>query len=285
MAQRLIATLALSFLSVVVLAGPANRFDAVQMRASHVAGSIHMLEGAGGNIGVSIGDDGTLIIDDQFAPLADKIQTALGKLGGDKPRVILNTHYHDDHTGSNAHFGRDGIIVAHDNVRARLLPSAPREALPVVTYAELVNVHFNGESIELIHLPQGHTDGDTAVWFATSNVIHMGDQLFNGAFPYVDVPAGGSVMGYVDNLKKVRAMINESTRVIPGHGPLGSRADIDRAIDVISKTRDIVVEHLSAGTIDQLKAEGFGDWQSWGEGFIPAGRWIDIIVESEAAER
>lgn len=285
MTQRLFALVAL-FVIAPAAAGPANQFDAVEMRATHVAGSIHMLEGAGGNIGVSIGDDGTLIIDDQFAPLAGKIQAALDDLGGDKPRLILNTHYHGDHTGSNAHFGRDGVIVAHDNVRARLLPSAPREALPVVTYADLINVHFNGESIDLIHLPQGHTDGDTVVWFEASNVIHMGDHLFNGAFPYVDVPGGGSVTGFVSNLMRVHAMINDETQVIPGHGPLGNRADIERAVEVITKTRTIVLDHLANGTVDELKAEGFGaEYESWGRGFIGQDRWIDIVIESQLADR
>jgi glyoxylase-like metal-dependent hydrolase (beta-lactamase superfamily II) len=156
-------------------------FSGVQIKATKVAGNVYMLEGAGGNIGVSAGEDGILIVDDQFAPLADKIRVALKEINPSSLRFVLNTHYHGDHTGGNAQFGRESTIVAHDNVRRRLaseqtvlgqkIPASPKEALPVVTYAQSVSIHFNGEEIKVMHLPTGHTDGDSAILFTAANVV------------------------------------------------------------------------------------------------------------------
>jgi cyclase len=199
----------------------ADRFAGVEVETQTVSGSVHMLTGSGGNIGVSIGSDGTLIIDDQFAPLAEKIQNALTKLGGDRPRLILNTHFHGDHTGSNPSFGSSGAIIAHDNVRVRLATQdgfAP-SGLPVVTFAQQLTVHFNGDELALIHLPNGHTDGDSVVWFKQANVIHMGDHFFNGAFPYIDIGSGGSVSGVIRNLEQVIQTVPADIKIIPGHGP------------------------------------------------------------------
>ena len=180
-----------------------DRFANVTIQTVPVAGNISMLIGSGGNIGVSAGEDGILIIDDQYAPLAGRIRAALADLGSDTPKFILNTHFHGDHTGSNANFGATGIIVAHENVRGRLraMDSEP-PALPVVTYDDDVTIHFNGEDITLIHMPAGHTDTDSVVMFSESNVIHMGDHFFNGAFPFVDLANGGTVQGYLFNLEK-----------------------------------------------------------------------------------
>ena len=162
-----------------------NRFDNVEIKATHVAKAVHMLEGAGGNIGVSVGEDGVLMIDDQFAPLAEKIRTAIGKISDRPIRLLLNTHHHGDHTGGNAEFGKTSTIIAHRNVRKRLAAgkNTPRSALPVVTYEKTVSLHFNGEDIEILHLPAGHTDGDSVIFFKGSKVVHMGDHFFNGRFP------------------------------------------------------------------------------------------------------
>ncbi len=262
-------------------AGPADRFADVEVSAEPVNGSVYMLTGAGGNIGVSVGEDGTLIIDDQYAPLADRIQAALNGLGGGKPKLILNTHVHGDHTGGNAHFGSAGTIIAHDNVRIRLLEGDPaRTALPLVTYAERVNVHFNDESIELIHLPSGHTDGDSVVWFRTANVIHMGDHLFVDRFPFVDTDSGGTVSGFIRNLATTLDMVPDDVHVIPGHGPLTDKDAIRRSLTMIRATRNIVAEALARDLpVASIIEQGLGDeWASYGTGFIDEERWIRILL-------
>jgi glyoxylase-like metal-dependent hydrolase (beta-lactamase superfamily II) len=221
-------------LALVAGAAPAQQdFSKVEMKATHVAGGIHMLEGSGGNIGVSVGRDGILIVDDQFAPLADKIRAALQKLGEGKLRFILNTHWHGDHTGGNAVFGPEAPIIAHANVRRRLesgmdapgrqVPPAPREALPVVTFDHSLSIHFNDEEIRAIHFAHGHTDGDSVIVFTKSNVVHMGDHFFNGKFPFVDLASGGDVEGYARNVEAVIKQVPADAKVIPGHGPLARR--------------------------------------------------------------
>src|SRR5262245_14431624 len=179
-------------------------FSKVEVKASHVAGAVHMLTGAGGNIGVSVGPDGILIVDDQFAPLAEKIRAALKTLGEGKLRFVLNTHWHGDHTGGNVAFGPEAPVLAHTNVRKRLeegsekprpTPPAPKEALPIITFDESLSVHFNGEEIKVLHYPHGHTDGDSVIFFTKSNVVHLGDDFFAGRFPFVDLERGGGAEG------------------------------------------------------------------------------------------
>ncbi len=257
-----------------------DRFAAVEIKPTHVSGAIHMLEGAGGNIGLSIGDDGTLIVDDQYAPLGDKIQTAIKKLGGDKPRLVLNTHFHGDHTGSNPQFGRTGTIVAHDNVRVRLLSTEnfPRSGLPLVTYDDGATVHFNDDTIALIHLPNGHTDGDSAVWFKNSNVVHMGDHFFNGRFPFVDVGSGGSIDGFIANVENVLALVPDDIKIIPGHGALASKVDLRTTIDAVKASSATVRAGLSNGDEPaDIAAKLDQDYPGWGSGFINASRWVAII--------
>ena len=257
----------------------ADRFAGVEVKAQLVSGSVNMLTGAGGNIGVSIGADGTLIIDDQFAPLAEKIQNALTQLGGDRPRLILNTHFHGDHTGSNPNFGSSGAIIAHDNVRVRLANQdgfAPR-GLPVVTFAQQLTVHFNGDELAVIHLPNGHTDGDSVVWFKQANVIHMGDHFFNGAFPYIDIGSGGSVSGVIRNLEQVIQMVPADIKIIPGHGPMANIADLSKSLDTIKATQKIIQQGVSAGLSDSKIEAKLSDYANWGKGFISTSRWISII--------
>ncbi|MEZ7818644.1 MAG: cyclase [Candidatus Azotimanducaceae bacterium] len=257
----------------------ADRFDSVEIKAQPVSGSVHMLTGSGGNIGVSIGTDGTLIIDDQFAPLAEKIQTALTTLGGDRPKLILNTHFHGDHTGSNPSFGNGGTIIAHDNVRVRLAgeENFAASGLPVVTYAKQLTVHFNGDELALIHLPNGHTDGDSVVWFKQANVIHMGDHFFNHAFPYIDVGSGGSVAGVIRNLEHVIQMVPANIKIIPGHGPMGTVTDLGRSLTVIKATQKIVQQGMQTGLSDSAIEEQLSSYANWGKGFINTSRWISII--------
>ena len=260
----------------------ADRFADVQISAQPVRGSVFMLTGAGGNIGVSVGADGTLIIDDQFAPLAGRIQEALDGLGGSRPKLVLNTHFHGDHTGSNAHFGRTGTIIAHDNVRVRLLDDggADRYRLPVVTYADRVNVHFNDEEIQLIHLPAGHTDGDSVVWFRTANVIHTGDLLFVDRFPYIDMDSGGSVAGFIRSLETLLQMLPDDVRVIPGHGPLTGKRALRTSMEMIRATRRIVAGRKEQGqSADQIIAAGLPEeFADFGSGFINQERWIRILL-------
>ena len=243
-----------------------------------------MLKGAGGNIGASVGPDGTLIIDNQFAPLSDKIATALTNLCGDRPRLVLNTHYHGDHTGGNSEFGRTGDIISHDNVRARLVGQGnlPGSALPVVTYADAVTIHFNGDELALIHLPQGHTDGDTMVWFKGANVLHMGYHLFNGALPYIDPGSGGTVDGYIQNLRTVISDMPADITIIPDHGPIADVATLAECLRVIEETRQTTVSGLDAGKSDVEIAEDLSAFADWGQGFVSIGRWISIIKADHA---
>jgi glyoxylase-like metal-dependent hydrolase (beta-lactamase superfamily II) len=271
-------------------------FSKVQMKATKVGGNIYMLEGAGGNIGVSAGVDGILIVDDQFAPLADKIRAALRELNPGELRFVLNTHYHGDHTGSNAAFGKEATIIAHDNVRARLaaeqtlmgnkVPPAPKEALPVITYSESVSIHFNGEEIRVIHYPNGHTDGDSVMFFTASNVVHLGDHFFANRFPFVDLDHGGSVQGLTKNIGDIIARLPADVRIIPGHGPITALDDLKRYQRMLNETTAFVRKEAAAGkTLAQLKAAGLPDeWKSWTWNFINTERWIETIYKSISKE-
>lgn len=260
-----------------------DRFANVTIETIPVAGNVSMLVGSGGNIGVSAGEDGILIIDDQFRELAGRIRTALAELGSDVPKFVLNTHFHGDHTGGNVEFGVDSIIVAHENVRSRLQDGqAPAPALPVVTYDDDVTIHFNGEDITLIHMPVGHTDTDSVVMFEGSNVIHMGDHFFNGAFPFVDLGSGGSVQGFLNNLELALSWIDDETAVIPGHGPLATKTDLLNFYNVVRDSSIAIRIMKSQGlSSDEIVAEGLGsEYESWGQGFISEQRWIETVYES-----
>jgi len=285
----------LSFIAILVFVVPAlaqQDFSKVEIRATKVSGNVYMLEGSGGNIGVSVGTDGILIVDDEFAPLADKIKAALKSLGAGKLKFILNTHWHGDHTGGNVVFGPEAPIIAQTNVRKRLaegsnvpnrnVAPAPKDALPVITFDQSVSVHFNGEEIRVIHFPKGHTDGDAVIFFTGSNVVHMGDDFFNGMFPFVDLDSGGDVDGYVKNVGEVITKLPADVKIIPGHGPLANIDDLKRFQQMLLKTTDIVRKKIAAGkTLDQIKAEGLGDeWKSWGNGFVNTDRWMTTIHRS-----
>lgn len=264
-------------------------FSAVQITATQVAGPIYMLEGSGGNIGASVGPDGILIVDDQFAPLADKIRAALKQLGEGKLQFVLNTHWHGDHTGGNAEFGREAHIIAHDNVRQRLqtrqevlgrvVEPSPKEALPVITFEESLSLHFNGEHIRAIHYPHGHTDGDSVIYFTGSNVVHMGDLFFSGKFPFVDLGSGGDVEGYTRNVASIMSKLPPDVKIIPGHGPLSTLDDLKAFHRMLIETTKIVRERIAAGkTQQQIQAEGLPkEWESWGTGFIKTDPWLELL--------
>lgn len=274
-------------------------FSKVEIKATKVAGNVYMLQGSGGNIGVSVGDDGLLIVDDQFAPLADKIRAALKGLADKKLRFILNTHWHGDHTGGNVAFGPEATIIAHDNVRKRLAteqksavfnsttPASPKEALPVITFNDSLSVHFNGEDIRAIHFPHGHTDGDSVIFFSTSNVVHLGDDFFAGRFPFVDLESGGTVEGLVKNIGELIGKIPADAKLIPGHGPISTLDDLKSYHRMLQQTTEIVRGKIAAGkTLDQIKTEGLpAEWAPWGTGFIKTDRWVETIYKSLTAKK
>lgn len=265
---------------------PANaqdRFADVKVKATAIKGSVHMLTGAGGNIGVSAGEDGVLIIDDQFAPLAEKIAAQLGELGSDKPKYVINTHYHGDHTGSNAffHSHKGATILAHENVRVRLAndEKIKPEALPTITYEDGIKIYFNGETLHVMHLAVGHTDGDSVVWFEQPNVMHTGDLFFNGRFPYIDQGAGGNVEGYMDSVKQLLAKIDDETVIIPGHGDISNKQEYSAFLAMISETFSYVKALKQDGkTLDEVKAMGLdGKWADWSWNFINEEKWITTL--------
>ena len=285
MLMKTIPTILLAWLASASLALAQPRdFANVEIKATHVAGGIYMLEGSGGNIGVSVGSDGILIVDDQFLPLAPKIEAALEKLDKGALKFVLNTHWHGDHTGGNPHFGRKASIVAHTNVRKRLADKSdtPKEALPVVTFDDSLSVHFNGEEIKVIHLPPGHTDGDSVVHFTKSGVVHMGDQFFNGRFPFIDLGSGGDVAGYVRNVETVLNKLSTGVKIIPGHGALGVREDLEKFQQALAETTGVVRKAIADGkTLEQVKAAGLPEkYKEWGTGFINTSRWLEIVYNN-----
>jgi cyclase len=265
-------------------------FSKVEIKSTLVAKNVHMLEGMGGNIGVSVGADGLLIVDDQFAELGPKIKKALGKLGKGKLKYVLNTHWHGDHTGSNPLFGKDGAsIVAHDNVRKRLItgakvgtweiPPAAPEALPVLTFNQAMSVYFNGEEIRAIHLPAGHTDGDIVIHFTGSNVFHLGDLFFNGIFPFIDIDSGGSIEGYIKDVELMIARIPADAKIIPGHGPLGTVEDLKNFHAMLLDTAGVVRQKIAAKkSLDDIKKEGLPEkYKPWSWQFIDTDKFIEIL--------
>jgi len=269
-------------------------FSKIDVKGSKVSGNIYMLQAdsGSGNIGASVGPDGVLIVDDQFAPLADKIRAALKEAGGGPLKFILNTHWHFDHVGGNKVFGPEAPIIAHTNVRKRLtteqkimgqtLPAEPKEAWPVITFDTSLSVHFNGEEIKVVHFPHGHTDSDSIVFFTGSNVVHMGDHYFANWFPFVDLENGGDVEGYTKNVAAVITQLPADVKIIPGHGPVSSLADLKAYHHMLVETTSIVRKRMVGGkSLEVVKAEGLPEaWQSFGTGFIKADQWIETIYRS-----
>jgi glyoxylase-like metal-dependent hydrolase (beta-lactamase superfamily II) len=258
-------------------------FSKVEIKATHVAGNVYMLTGAGGNIGVSVGQDGILIVDDQFAPLAPKIEAALKQLNPGKLKFVLNTHYHGDHTGGNKHFGQEAAIIAHANVRKRLggKPDDFKPELPVITFDDKLSVWFNGEEIKLAHVPPAHTDGDSVVLFTDSKVIHFGDTFFSGRFPNIDLAGGGDVRGFISNVGEWVKKVPSDTKLIPGHGPLSTVKELKEFHEMLVATSRIVEEAIAAGkTLDQIKAGGLPEqWKKWEAPTLKTERWLEILYQ------
>ncbi|MCH8020242.1 MBL fold metallo-hydrolase [candidate division KSB1 bacterium] len=263
-------------------------FTKVEVKATKVAGSVYMIAGtddmaafSGGNIGVSVGEDGVIMVDSKFAPLGDKIKAAIKEIGGDLPKYVINTHVHDDHLNGNSVFSTDGTIIAHTNIRKRLADK-PKNLWPVITFDQSLSIHMNGEEIKAIHYPKGHTDGDAIIYFTGSNVVHMGDHLFNKMFPYVDLNSGGTVQGFMANTKKTLEEIPENVKIIAGHGPLASKADLQENYRMLQETVALVTQKMKDGkSLDDIKKEGLQEeWKSWSWNFITEERWIEKIYNS-----
>jgi len=285
---RIIFTITLFLISSISV-NSQSWIDEAQITTTHVSGNVYMLQGAGGNIGVSVGDDGLLMIDDQFAQLADKIKTALSDIHKGKLQFILNTHAHRDHVSGNAVFGSEGVLIAHENVRKRIIdryendPTADmavgETGWPVITFESSLSIYFNGEKIKVIHYPKSHTDGDAVIYFEKSNVIHMGDLLFSGLFPFIDLESGGNVDEYIKNVKAILDKVPDGCMIIPGHGPLSTKKDLQIFYNMMVTTVKIIRDEMASGkTLEEIQNAGLGEeWKSWSWSFIPTATWIETV--------
>lgn len=273
---------ALAALAALALALPASAQQAsTPISAFDLGDGLSMLIGAGGNILISQGPDGTLMIDNQYDYQEAEIRKALADAGASDPRFVINTHFHGDHTGGNAAFAVAGTVFAHDNVRVRLAErDVDAAALPLITYPDQIVLHVNGQTVEAIHVPRGHTDGDTMVFFSEADVVHLGDHFFNGRFPFVDLSSGGSVDGFLSNLYWALERISEDTQIVPGHGALARQADLLATIEMITDTYEIVSRQVASGSsLDDIVQQGLpAKYADWGAGFINEERWIRTLV-------
>ena len=290
------SVLAISMVVAGVAVGQEPDWSKVEVKVVPVAGGVSMLVGQGGNIGVTTGKDGTFLIDDQFAPLLPKIRAAVKTLGDQPIRFVVNTHFHGDHTGSNALLGESGVvIVAQDNVRRRLglervdpgtkqkTPPKPPAAWPLITFADSVAFHLNGDDVDVIHVPAAHTDGDSIIRFKKANVIHMGDTFFNGNYPFIDVDSGGSIDGVIAAADRALSLSDAGTKLIPGHGPLGTKADLQTYRNLLATVRDRVKALVSQGkTLDEIvAAKPTAQWDAtWGKGFMGPDVFVSFVHRS-----
>ncbi len=271
-----------------------QNFDKVEIKTEKLSATTYVLFGAGGNIGVSAGEDALFIIDDQYAPVNPKIVAALKQISDKPVKFVLNTHWHGDHTGGNEIMGKaGGLIVAHDNVRKRMsaeqfialfkskVAPSPKVALPVVTFSTDVTFHINGDEVYGFHVPKAHTDGDTVVHFRKSNVIHMGDTFFSGMYPFIDGSSGGSPEGIVAAADRVLAIADDSTKIIPGHGPVSNKADLKSYRDMIAavsvRVKALVKEGKKVEEILAVNPSAQFD-EKWGKGFINPRGFIEMLV-------
>ena len=298
--RRLLAASALLALIAAAFAQQED-FSKVEIKVSRVAGNIYLLQGSGGNIAASVGEDGILLVDDEYAPLAGRISAALKGIGAsDKPvRFIINTHFHGDHAGGNLPFASSGsTLIAHDNVRTRLISGgvagngsavrmevkpADKGALPIITFDHEMTVHVNGEDIRALHYAAGHTDGDSIIFFPKANVVHMGDDYVRYGFPFIDVSSGGSVQGMIKACEDAIANLPADVKVIPGHGEVSSVAEVREFVTMLKDTSAVVEKALRAGkTAEQMKAAKLlAPWSArWNGEFISADAFIDTLYNS-----
>lgn len=271
-----------------------DRFANVEIKAEPLADGVAVLFGAGGNIGVSYGPDGTVLIDDQFAPLTPKIQAAIADLGAEPVTYLINTHWHGDHSGGNENFGKAGaLIMAHDHVRERMLgiqksgwgndPASPVEALPTVTYHDGIKLHLNGDEVQVKHMKHGHTDGDSVIFWKKANVVHMGDLFFHKmSLPFIDLNSGGNVRGVLAAAEKVLTMVNEDTKIIPGHGPMATKADLiayrDMLKTVIGAVEKAQGEGKSLEAVQAMKPAA--QWDINPDAFIKGDAFVEAVYKS-----
>jgi cyclase len=282
--------------------GQYQDYSKVQIKVIPVSGGIYMLTGAGGNIGASVGEDGIVVIDDQYAPLAERIQAALKGISDKPVRFIINTHYHGDHTGGNSYFQKQAPIIAQDNVRKRLeqdgfagnggsmkreAKAAPKDALPIITFDHDVTVHLNGEDIRALHFPSGHTDGDSIIFFPKSNVVHMGDDFVTYGFPFIDIDGGGSIDGMIDAVAKVIAQLPADVKVIPGHGPVSTLDDVRAFSKMLKDTRAVVQNALNQNqTLDQMKqAKILAPWKKYSGEFVSQDIFLETLYNSLTGQK
>ncbi|MEH6589932.1 MAG: MBL fold metallo-hydrolase [Halioglobus sp.] len=284
-------------MSLQVLAETPDKAPSVAV--SEIKDGIYLLQGRGGNVVAFTGADGVLLIDNDYAPLAGAYVTALEKVAPevDAPQYVINTHWHSDHTGNNGFWAqKNSVLVAQVNVRERMstrqdmktldtvVEPSPAKALPVITYDSSMALHFNGEDIQLEHFANGHTDGDSVVFFSKANVVHVGDHFFLDAFPFVDMDSGGNLASYVANVGALLDRFDADTIIVPGHGTkVASKADLQRFHDMILATSTIVQEGTAKGlSVDQLVQRGLGEeWATWGKGFVNEALWIQTIAASQ----
>jgi cyclase len=272
-------------------------FSKVALKTTELAPGLAMLEGvggfAGGNVAVSYGADGTAIVDDQFVPMVPKIEAAVRKLSDGPVRFVINTHFHPDHVGGNEPMrGAGALIFAHENVRKRMsvdhvsklmnrkMAAAPAAALPVVTFEAGVTLHWNGETIRVEPVSPAHTDGDSHIWFEKANAVHMGDTFVNGFFPFIDVESGGNVNGFIESANSVLAKSNAKTKIVPGHGPLATQADLARFRDMMVDVKGRVAKGIASGkTLPQfIAAKPLADLDAeWGDGFMKTDKMIELV--------
>ncbi|WP_444891970.1 MBL fold metallo-hydrolase [Microbulbifer sp. TRSA001] len=273
-----------------------DRFANVEISSELVSGNVYMLKGAGGNIAVLVGEDGTFMVDDQYAPLTAKIQQAVAELAKQPLRFVINTHWHGDHTGGNENLGKSGaLIVAHENVRKRVsteqfieafkrkVEPSPPEALPVITFTDATTFYWNGDRVKVQHVGPAHTDGDSIVHFAEADVIHMGDIYFNGNYPFIDLSSGGSVDGMIAAMDTALAMAGEDTKIIPGHGPLSNRAELQQQRNILAGLRDKVKAMVDEGKTRQevISAKPTAEFDAqYGQGFMTPDIWTGIVYDS-----
>lgn len=244
------------------------QWDQVKIETEKVTDQFYILKGRGGNIGLFVGEDAVFMIDDQFAPLTPKILAAIKEITPKKVDYLVNTHWHGDHTGGNENMGKEGaLIVAHNNVRKRMstesvrrgrtVPAAPKVALPVITFDKDVVFHINGDDIMATHVHKAHTDGDALVYFSNNNVLHTGDSFFQGKFPYIDLSSGGSINGYIDGIKKMIMLSDDETKVVPGHGNVATKKDLEAYLKMLITLRDRVQTEIDKGkSLDDVKKNG-----------------------------
>jgi glyoxylase-like metal-dependent hydrolase (beta-lactamase superfamily II) len=268
-------------------------FDKVEIQTQKLADTVYMMTGAGGNIGLSVGEDAVFVIDDQFAPLTPKIQAAIAKLSDKPVKFVLNTHWHFDHTGGNENMGKAGaLIVAHENVRKRMSVEGfieflgmktqpePRVALPVVTFSRDLTFHINGDEVFAHHVARAHTDGDAIVQFKKSNVIHMGDTFFNQLYPFIDTSSGGTVNGVLAAADLVLRLADDNTKIIPGHGPLGTAADLQAYRDMLAAVSGRVRQLIRQGkTLEEVVAARPSAKydEVWGKGFLAPEKFVAML--------